>query len=104
MLIVLSEVAFFDNNFANQALLKNGKADAILAANVMCHIPDLNEIAKASKKILKDDGVLIFEDPYLGDMIKGMEFNENSRVPNPDRKVQAYNQSASTQNLIRAVS
>ena len=71
-----TEVAFFDNNFANQALLKNGKADAILAANVMCHIPDLNEIAKASKKILKDDGVLIFEDPYLGDMIKKISYDQ----------------------------
>ena len=71
-----TEVAFFDNNFASQALLKNGKADAILAANVMCHIPDLNEIAKASKQILKDDGVLIFEDPYLGDMIKKISYDQ----------------------------
>jgi len=39
---------------------------------------------------------------YLGDMINGIEFNENSRVPNPDRMIQAYNQAASTQNLLRA--
>ena len=39
---------------------------------------------------------------YLGDMINGIEFNENSRVPNPDRMLQAYNQAASTQNLLRA--
>ena len=39
---------------------------------------------------------------YLGDMINGIEFNENSRVPDPDRMLQAYNQAASTQNLLRA--
>ena len=39
---------------------------------------------------------------YLGDMINGIEFNESSRVPNPDRMLQAYNQAASTQNLLRA--
>ncbi len=39
---------------------------------------------------------------YLGDMINGIEFNERSRVPNPDRMLQAYNQAASTQNLLRA--
>ena len=39
---------------------------------------------------------------YLGDMINGIEFNKNSRIPNPDRMLQAYNQAASTQNLLRA--
>ena len=39
---------------------------------------------------------------YLGDMINGIEFSEDSRVPNPDRMLQAYNQAASTQNLLRA--
>jgi len=39
---------------------------------------------------------------YLGDMINGIEFNENSRVPDPNRMLQAYNQAASTQNLLRA--
>jgi|TARA_B100000287_G_C20663548_1_gene790947 3-deoxy-7-phosphoheptulonate synthase len=39
---------------------------------------------------------------YLGDMINGIEFNEKSRVPDPDRMIKAYNQAASTQNLLRA--
>ncbi|MFL2678803.1 MAG: class II 3-deoxy-7-phosphoheptulonate synthase [Alphaproteobacteria bacterium] len=39
---------------------------------------------------------------YLGDMINGIEFNEKSRIPNPNRMVMAYNQAASTQNLLRA--
>ena len=39
---------------------------------------------------------------YLGDMINGIEFNEGSREHNPDRMIMAYNQAASTQNLLRA--
>jgi len=39
---------------------------------------------------------------YRGDIINGIEFNEKKRTPDPDRMIRAYNQSASTLNLIRA--
>ena len=39
---------------------------------------------------------------YRGDMINGTEFTAAARVPDPERLVQAYNQSAATLNLLRA--
>jgi 3-deoxy-7-phosphoheptulonate synthase len=39
---------------------------------------------------------------YRGDIINGVEFNTEARVPDPQRMVQAYNQSAATLNLLRA--
>jgi len=39
---------------------------------------------------------------YRGDIINGIEFTEHARVPDPERLVQVYNQSASTMNLLRA--
>ncbi|WP_332770453.1 class II 3-deoxy-7-phosphoheptulonate synthase [Phenylobacterium sp.] len=39
---------------------------------------------------------------YRGDIINGMDFNAASRVPDPQRLLQAYGQSASTLNLLRA--
>jgi len=39
---------------------------------------------------------------YRGDAVNGYEFTEESRTPNPNRLLQAYNTSASTLNLIRA--
>lgn len=39
---------------------------------------------------------------YRGDIINGIEFNEASRIPDPERLVKVYNQSASTMNLLRA--
>jgi 3-deoxy-7-phosphoheptulonate synthase len=39
---------------------------------------------------------------YRGDIINGIDFNEKSRLPDPQRMVSAYNQSTSTLNLLRA--
>ncbi|MDO5046308.1 class II 3-deoxy-7-phosphoheptulonate synthase [Campylobacter sp.] len=41
---------------------------------------------------------------YRGDIINGFEFNEAARVPDPKRMIEAYYQSASTMNLLRAFS
>ena len=39
---------------------------------------------------------------YRGDIINGVEFTEVARIPDPNRMIQAYNQSAATLNLLRA--
>ncbi len=39
---------------------------------------------------------------YRGDIINGIEFTEEERVPNPERQIMAYRQSAATLNLLRA--
>jgi len=41
-------------------------------------------------------------DSYRGDMVNKMEFTEEGRTPDPARLMRAYNQSASTLNLLRA--
>jgi len=69
-------VRFFGVNAAKDIVGEYGHADALLAANVMCHIPDLNGIAKGADILLKKDGVLIFEDPYLGAMIEKVSYDQ----------------------------
>ncbi|MEB2843580.1 3-deoxy-7-phosphoheptulonate synthase class II [Rhizobiales bacterium RZME27] len=39
---------------------------------------------------------------YRGDIVNGIEFNEASRIPDPERQIMAYRQSAATLNLLRA--
>lgn len=39
---------------------------------------------------------------YRGDIINAVEFTQAARIPDPQRMVQAYNQSAATLNLLRA--
>ncbi|HDZ4937752.1 TPA: 3-deoxy-7-phosphoheptulonate synthase class II [Campylobacter jejuni] len=38
---------------------------------------------------------------YRGDIINGFEFNEQARIPDPNRMLEAYYQSATTLNLLR---
>lgn len=67
---------FFDLRMSEKIIQSHGKADAILSANVMCHIPYIHSIFKGAKALLKDDGVLIFEDPYLGEVIEKTSFDQ----------------------------
>lgn len=68
--------AFFDTKLADDIVAEHGRADALLAANVMCHIPNLNGVAEGAARLLKPDGVFMFEDPYLGDMIAKTSYDQ----------------------------
>ncbi|HAQ88803.1 MAG TPA: 3-deoxy-7-phosphoheptulonate synthase class II, partial [Pseudomonas sp.] len=46
------------------------------------------------------DGVTL--PAYRGDIVNGIGFDEKSRVPDPERLLQAYHQSTSSLNLLRA--
>jgi methylation protein EvaC len=53
-----------------------GQADVFLAANVMCHIPYIHTIIEGIKILLKPSGVLMFEDPYLGDVLEKTSYDQ----------------------------
>lgn len=67
---------FFDVALAKEIVAQDGRADAFLGANVMCHIPDLHSVAAGIKLLLKPKGVLMFEDPYLGDIIEKTSYDQ----------------------------
>ena len=67
---------FFNLELAKRIVDEYGNADAVLSANVMCHIPDINSVAEGIAYLLKDDGVLVFEDPYLGDVITKTSYDQ----------------------------
>jgi len=67
---------FFNRDLADQIVAEHGHADAVICANVMCHIPDINGVAAGMARLLKPDGVLMFEDPYLGDMISKTSYDQ----------------------------
>lgn len=71
---VLTE--FFDKALANRVIHSHQKADAILSANVMCHIPYMHSIYEGVKSLLKEDGIFVFEDPYLGEVIEKTSFDQ----------------------------
>lgn len=72
---------FTINEFFNTETIELAKefknaTDVIYAANVICHIPNLNNFINSVDRLLKDDGVLIFEEPYLGSMIEKTSYDQ----------------------------
>lgn len=66
---------FFSAALADQLVAEGKRADVILANNVMAHVPDINGVLAGIKELLKPDGVLVMETPYVKDMIDGLEFD-----------------------------
>lgn len=67
---------FFGAELAQRIVAENGQADAFLAANVMCHIPYMHSIVEGIGILLKPGGVVMFEDPYLGDVIEKTSYDQ----------------------------
>tara|TARA_R110000824_G_scaffold28963_1_gene96969 strand:- start:2820 stop:4031 length:1212 start_codon:yes stop_codon:yes gene_type:complete len=67
---------FFDSKLAEEIKQEYRTADAILATNVLCHIPDLNDVLSGIKSLLSPTGVFIFEDPYIGDILKKSSYDQ----------------------------
>ena len=68
--------SFFDETLAQKIVNEHGQADAFLGANVMCHIPYLHSVVAGIKILLKKDGIVMFEDPYLGDVIEKTSYDQ----------------------------
>lgn len=67
---------FFTAESALAITKQQGRADIICGANVMCHIENINSVFEGINILLKPDGTLIFEDPYLCDIIVKNTFDQ----------------------------
>jgi methylation protein EvaC len=61
---------FFNARTATQIRAQHGPADVIVAANVIAHIPAINEAAGGISILLSDGGIFTFEAIYLGDLVR----------------------------------
>jgi methylation protein EvaC len=67
---------FFTQEKALEIKRNHSNADVIIAANVICHVPDLRDLFLGVKELLTDDGLFVFEEPYLLDMILKDSFDQ----------------------------
>jgi len=51
------------------------KADIITGTNVFAHVHDHDDFVKGLKKIMKTKSVFVFESPYFGEFLKGLEYD-----------------------------
>jgi 3-deoxy-7-phosphoheptulonate synthase len=77
----------------------------VLTFGASCPIVKVGRMAGQFAKPRSQDTEIINNvelESYKGDIINGIDFDKTSRTPNPERLIQAYNQSAATLNLLRA--
>ena len=67
---------FFTNELSLNLSKYKKKTDVIYAANVICHIPDLNNLFQGIENLLSKKGFFIFEEPYLGDVIRLTSYDQ----------------------------
>jgi SAM-dependent methyltransferase len=66
---------FFGKDLATKLRNEGKSADVVLANNVLAHVPDLNGFVEGIFTILKEDGVVVIEAPYLIDLVEKYEFD-----------------------------
>ena len=67
---------FWDTKLAKKILKKKGSVDLIYSANTISHIPNLKEVFKAISICLNQNGVFVFEDPYIGSVLKNNSYDQ----------------------------
>ena len=58
--------SFFTASAASDIRTEHGAADAIVAANVVCHVADIHSLFAGVRRLLRPSGLFIFEDPHVG--------------------------------------
>ncbi|PPR45984.1 MAG: Phospho-2-dehydro-3-deoxyheptonate aldolase [Alphaproteobacteria bacterium MarineAlpha5_Bin6] len=77
----------------------------VLTFGASCPVVKVGRMAGQFAKPRSQDTEIVNDvelESYKGDIINGIKFDKESRNPDPNRLIQAYNQSASTLNLLRA--
>ena len=67
-------VNFFTHKFSKQ-LKKKYNVKLIVALNVIAHVPNLNDVLKGIYNLINENGIVIFEFPYLKNLIEKVQFD-----------------------------
>lgn len=66
---------FFSERLAGGILAKRGPAKVIIGNNVVAHIDDHGDLMRGVRTLLAQNGVFVFEAPYLVDMFENLTFD-----------------------------
>jgi methylation protein EvaC len=67
---------YFSHDFGEALCDRIGRVDLIFAANVICHIGDINSVFAGFVALMSDTGLVVFEDPYILDVIEKNSFDQ----------------------------
>ena len=66
---------FLDIELAKTLAKERGKADLIVANNVLPHVPDINNFVSACALLLKENGIITFEFQNVVELLEGKQFD-----------------------------
>ena len=66
---------FFNRDLAFDIVQGFGKADLIVGNNVLAHVPEINNFLLAVADCLKAEGAVVFEFPYVRELLDEVEFD-----------------------------
>jgi hypothetical protein len=66
---------FFNSETARCARECYGQARAVIANNVLAHVDDPCDFLRGASHLVADDGLLVFEVPYLGELLDKLEYD-----------------------------
>lgn len=66
---------FFGRETSIRLAAEKGRADLIVANNVIAHVPDINDFVAGIEELLKPNGVAVFEFQHVMELIKGLQFD-----------------------------
>jgi SAM-dependent methyltransferase len=67
--------AFFGRDLAQELRGRGERADVLHAHNVLAHVVELNGFVAGLRDLIKDDGVVVVEVPYVKEMVERCEFD-----------------------------
>ncbi|MCW4116994.1 class I SAM-dependent methyltransferase [Aurantimonas sp. MSK8Z-1] len=68
-------VEFFGSELAGRLAAEGRQADVIHAHNVFAHVPRPADFVEGLRRLLKPNGVVVIEAPYVGELIEKLEFD-----------------------------
>lgn len=73
---VRARVDFFEKTSAATIRQEEGTAKVIFSANTFSHIPYIGSVLEGVDELLADDGVFVFEERYLADILASKAFDQ----------------------------
>jgi D-mycarose 3-C-methyltransferase len=71
---ITTKNTFFSSKVAKE-IVQSRNASVVVANNVMGHVEDLQDLMEGIRILIGNNGILVFEVPYLIDLIKKLEFD-----------------------------
>ena len=66
---------FFNSATADDVCESHEPASAVIANNVLAHVDDPRDFLRGARRLLRDDGLLIVEVPYVRDLLARLEYD-----------------------------